>query len=59
MCLVGIWVLVPSVNRLVLIEDELGGEVLNGVEEIQEVDGPAPDYNDHHVDHFITPPPCA
>jgi len=48
-----------GVNRLVLIEDEMGGEVLNDVEEIQEAGGPAPDYNNHCVDCFITPPPCA
>jgi len=43
----------------VLIEDKLGGEVLNEVEEIQEAGGPAPDYNNHRADCFITPPPCA
>jgi len=48
-----------GVNRLVLIEDEMGGEVLNDVEEIQEAGGPAPDYDDHRTDRFITPPPCA
>ena len=48
-----------GVNQLVLIEDEMGGEVLNEVEVIQEAGGPAPDYDDHHEDWFITPPPCA
>jgi len=48
-----------GVNRLVLIEDEMGGEALNDVEEIQEAGGPAPYYNNHRADHFITPPPCA
>ena len=48
-----------GVNWLVSIEDEMGGEALNDVEEIQEAGGPAPDYDDHHVDRFITPPPCA
>jgi len=43
----------------VLIEDEVGGEALNDIEEIMEAGGPAPDYDDHHGDHFITPPPCA
>jgi len=48
-----------GVNRLVLIEDEVGGEALNDVEAIQEAGGPAPDYDNHHADCFITPPPCA
>jgi len=48
-----------GVNRLVLIEDKMGGEVLNDVEEIQEAGGLAPDYDDHRTDRFITPPPCA
>jgi len=48
-----------GVNWLVLIEDEMGGEVLNDVEEIQEAGGPAPDYDDHRADCFITPPLCA
>ena len=48
-----------GVNQLVLIEDEVGGEVLNDVEEILEAGGPAPDYDDHRTDHFITLPPCA
>jgi len=48
-----------GVNRLVLIEDEMNGEVLNEVEVIQEAGGPAPDYDDHRDDRFIMPPPCA
>ena len=48
-----------GINRLVLIEDKMGGEVLNDVEEIQEAGRPAPDYNNHRVNCFITPPPCA
>jgi len=39
-----------GVNRLVLIEDKMGGEALNDIEEIQEAGGPAPDYDDHRAD---------
>jgi len=48
-----------GVNWLVLIEEEMNGEALNKVEVIQEAGEPAPDYNDHCEDQFITPPPCA
>jgi len=48
-----------GVNWLVLIEDEMGGEALNDVEEIQEAGGLAPDYDDHRADCFTTPLPCA
>jgi len=48
-----------GVNWLALIEDEMGGEALNNIEEIQEAGGPTPDYNNHCADPFITPLPCA